>query len=134
MLKNGLIEIGDGNTVERAATFVAKAGDAVADLAPVAAVLARTAEARGERSRSPLALVMPLGGLLLAILGATFAWRNRDRVIEVAASAVARVEGALGRLTSGNGGDAEPSDAWPASTAEPSDAWPAPAEPVGSLA
>lgn len=128
MLKNGLSEIGDSETVERAAAFVTKAGGAVAELPPVAAVLARAAEARGERSasRSPLTVVLPLGGLLLATVAGTFAWRNRDRVLQVAGDALAGVKGAIGRLTAGNGGDAEAADAWSAPTAEQSDPWPAP--------
>lgn len=129
MLKNGLNEIGDSDTVERAAAFVTKAGGAVAELAPVAAVLARAAEARGERSawRSPLTFVLSVGGLLLATVGGAFAWRNRDRVREAAGDAVAGVKGAVDRLTSGNGGDAETADAWTSATAEPSDRWTVPA-------
>lgn len=132
MLKNGLSDIGDNDTVERAAAFVTKAGGAVAELAPVAAVLARAAEARGERSasRSPLTFVLSVGGVLLATVGGAFAWRNRDRVREVAVNALAGVKGAFGRLTAGDGGDAETADTWLPSTVEQSDPWPA---AVGSL-
>jgi hypothetical protein len=74
------------------------AGAALAALGSALALGGKAIRDRREQSsRKPGLAVIPIGGLL-AIIGA-IAWRNRERVLEIAGEAVATAESLAARVT-----------------------------------
>lgn len=102
------------------------AGAAVAVLGPALAVGGRALrERRGASERRRGLLVVPVVGSLLAFVGA-LAWRNRERVLEIAGEGIATAEQVAGALTGRLAGDAAPGEPDPASSSFRSSAAPAP--------
>lgn len=102
----------EATNTERAAgpgpwrVLVPVAGAALAALGPALALGGKAIRDRRERSsRMPGLAVIPVVGGLLALIGA-LAWRNRERVLEIAGDAVATAEEVAGNLGGRLTGDA----------------------------
>jgi len=99
------------NTAERAAepgawrVLVPFAGAVLAALGPALALGGMAIrDRRGQSSRKPGLAVIPMVGGLLAVVGAV-AWRNRERVMEMAGEVIATAESLAARVTDEVTGD-----------------------------
>jgi hypothetical protein len=101
-------------------------GAAVAALGPALAVGGRALRERRDASeRRRGLLVVPVVGSLLAVVGA-LAWRNRERVLEMAGEGIATAEQVAGELTGRLAGDGAPGEPDLASASFHGSAAPAP--------